>query len=336
MMRTLLLGLLWLASPGGAGAVDYSLVPRVAPKLTKVQAAAGDGRVAIGTGVMVAADTVVTNCHVTRDAKHIEIWSGGQRFVVSGQSANVDRDLCALFTSGMPDLVVPIAPGRPRIGSSVLGVGYSGGLELRFGIGQIRALHDYDGGAVIQTDAVFDSGASGGGLFNDQGELIGFVTFRHRGQTKDVYHFSVPAAWSNPLLEVKRAKDVGVLGSEAAFWQRPLDRQPFFLQAVALQAEARWTELRELALRWTRSEPDNGTAWTALSVASVKLDRPGPGMEAGRRAVLLHPDDPNAWLSFAAACRAAGEAKGVEDARAALARLNPRYLDELDRAQPSP
>ena len=63
-----------------------------------------------------------------------------------------------LFASGMPDLVVPIQAGRPKIGSSVLGVGYSGGLELRFGIGRIRALHDYDDDAVIQTDAVFDSG----------------------------------------------------------------------------------------------------------------------------------------------------------------------------------
>ena len=59
-------------------------------------------------------------------------------------------------------------------------------------------------------------------------------------------------------------------------------------------------------------------------------------MEAGRRAVLLHPDDPNAWLSFAAACRVAGEVEGVEDARAALAKLNPRYLDELNRAPASP
>jgi S1-C subfamily serine protease len=46
---------------------------------------------------------------------------------------------------------------------------------LRFGIGEIRSLHDYDGGTVIQTNAVFDSGASGGRLFNDKGELIGHV-----------------------------------------------------------------------------------------------------------------------------------------------------------------
>ena len=69
MVKRMLLGLIWLASISTAGAVDYSLVPRVAPKLTKVQAAAGDGRVSIGTGVMVATDTVVTNCHVTRNAR---------------------------------------------------------------------------------------------------------------------------------------------------------------------------------------------------------------------------------------------------------------------------
>jgi S1-C subfamily serine protease len=88
-----MLGLLLLVNTGAAVAVDYSLVPRVAPKLLKIQALAADGRVSIGTGVMVASDTVVTNCHVTRNATHIEIWSGGQRFVASRQAADLDRDL---------------------------------------------------------------------------------------------------------------------------------------------------------------------------------------------------------------------------------------------------
>lgn len=229
--------LVWLAIAGTASAVDYSLVPRVAPKLSKVQAATGDGRVAIGTGVMIAADTVVTNCHVTRNAQHVEIWTGGRRFVASRQSADVERDLCVLFASGMPDLVVPIAAGRQP---------------------------------------------SGGGLFNDRGDLIGIVTFRHRGQSKDAYHFSVPAEWALALRDASRGKEVGALGAEPAFWQRALDRQPFFLQAVALEAEGRWRDLHGLALGWT---PSGGGPWHRVDGARRRLGEARPaGSSGGSRA----------------------------------------------------
>jgi hypothetical protein len=335
MLKALPVLLLFAGSVASA-AIDYSLVPRVAPKLMKIQAAGDDGRVAVGTGVMVAKDTVATNCHVTRKANYIEIWTGGQRFVAAAQSADLGRDVCVLFSSGLPDLVVPIAESRPKVGNSVLGVGYSGGLELRFGIGEVRALHDYDGGAVIQTDAVFDSGASGGGLFNERGELLGFVTFWHRGQSKDVYHFSVPSAWARPLLDLKRARDVAPLSGELAFWAQPLERQPFFLQAIALEAQLQWPGLHELALRWTRSEPNNGGAWTTLAIASREVHQSAAAMRAGRKAVALHPDDPNAWLSFGAACSAAREQKGAAEARAALGKLDPRYLEALERLTAKP
>jgi serine protease Do len=330
-MLKALLGLLLLAGGWVNAAIDYALVPRVAPKLIKIHAAGGDGRVAIGTGVMVARDTVVTNCHVTRSATYIELWSGGQRFVATRQSADLGRDVCVLFSAGMPDLVVPIAASRPKVGSSVLGVGYSGGLELRFGIGEVRALHDYDGAAVIQTNAVFDSGASGGGLFNEQGELLGFVTFRKGGQSKDAYHFSVPSAWANPLLDSNRATNVLPLSGPLAFWAQPLERQPFFLQAISLQAESQWTRLQDLALRWTKAEPDNGSAWRTLAVSSRAVNQPAAAVVAGRRAVTLHPDDPNAWLSLASACASARQGQCLDEARTALARLDPRYLEDLNR-----
>jgi len=335
MLRALPVLLLFAGAVANA-AIDYTLVPRIAPRLMKIQAAAGDGRVAVGTGVMVAKDTVVTNCHVTRSASYIEIWTGGQRFVASAQSADLARDVCVLFSSGLPDLVVPIAASRPKVGSSVLGVGYSGGVELRFGIGEVRALHDYDGAAVIQTNAIFDSGASGGGLFNERGELLGFVTFRHRGQTKDVYHFSVPSAWAKSLMDSKRATEISPLAGGPAFWAQPLERQPYFLQAIAMEAAYQWTGLHELALRWTRTEPGNGSAWRTLAIASRAVKEPAAAVKAGRKAIALHPDDPNAWLSFGAACSAAGEGKGVEEARAALGRLDPRYLEELKRMTAAP
>jgi len=199
MMLRALPVLLFLVGNVASAGIDYALVPRIAPKLMKIQAAAGAGRVSIGTGVMVAKDTVVTNCHVTRDANYIEIWSGGQRFVASGQSADLGRDVCVLFGSGLPDLVAPIAE-----------------------------------------------------------------------------------------------------------------------------------------LRWTQTEPRNGSAWRTLATASREVKQPFAAVDAGRKAVSLHPDDPNAWLSFGAACAAAGRKKGVDEARAALGELDPRYVEELKQITATP
>lgn len=326
--RTLML---FALIPGIAfGAVDYTLVPRILPKLVKVEASLPDGRLAVGSGVMVAKETIATNCHVTRGAKNVRIWNGGAKWSASQQNASLEHDICILFVPGAPEyLIFPMSSTPPRIGDQVFGAGHSGGFDLRVGIGEVIALHDYDGAQVIQTNSIFDSGASGGGLFNEQGELIGIVTFRHGGNSKGGYHFSLPIEWVRSNLDRTQAKDLSSPPEGRVFWEGPPASQPYFLRAVAFEAQNKWQQLDTLAQSWSKAEPNNSGAWLALGQANRELQHYDPAIEAYRRAIALDAENSKAWFDLGLTYAASGKQDGLLEAHARLVQLDPARAEEL-------
>src|SRR5476649_1726632 len=65
-----------------------------------------------------------------------------------------------------------------RPGARVYAIGAPEGLELSITEGLVSALRNIDGVRVFQSSAPISPGSSGGGLFDDQGNLIGITTFR--------------------------------------------------------------------------------------------------------------------------------------------------------------
>ena len=69
-----------LTTTGSANAeLDRRAVARLGRSVLKIEAVNGSGRVQIGSGVIVAGDTVVTNCHVTREATSVSVVQAGTR-----------------------------------------------------------------------------------------------------------------------------------------------------------------------------------------------------------------------------------------------------------------
>ena len=114
-----------------------------------------------------------------------------------------ERDLCLLFVSELsePPAAIPTATGRARdlsIGEEVFAVGSPRGLDLSFTRGivsQLRGDFGKQSAPVIQTDAAISPGSSGGGLFNEDGKLVGITTFKHSGEGSEGLSFAVPAEW---------------------------------------------------------------------------------------------------------------------------------------------
>ena len=77
---------------------------------------------------------------------------------------------------------------------------------MRFG--RVQALHSFDGGRVIESDTAFTSGASGGGLFDATGKLVGLLTFRSKARGGSYY--SLPVGWIRDRLP--RAGDWAEVG----------------------------------------------------------------------------------------------------------------------------
>ena len=251
---------LWMSSH--AQTVDGDRAAETATaSVLPVRAHAKNGSIGHGSGVLIADGKLVTNCHVVAAADRINVLSNGVPLAARLQHRDTDRDLCLL---DVPDAkgVVAQRASTLRAGEAVYAVGYPAQRALSVTRGEVVALHDYDGAAVIQVSAPFDRGASGGGLFDQQGRLVGILTFKARAG--GLYHFAVPAAWLNDMREDRP-------GAEARpFWQRHGRELPYFLRAASLEAAANWNALAELGREWLQQEPANPGAWSALTKARLR------------------------------------------------------------------
>lgn len=199
---------------------------RLALSVMQIHAYTGNGRTFFGSGVAVAPNRVATNCHVTRTARAIAVGKGLDRLTAVAQQADPLHDLCILE---VPELGVPPvkigSAARTAVGTTIDFYGYPRALGMAYSQGRIEALHPFEGGLIIETNADFTQGASGGGLFDQQGELVGLATFMPSRQGG--HNYAIPADWIPSLLATASRRIEPMSGSP--FWENPATL-PAFLQ----------------------------------------------------------------------------------------------------------
>ena len=316
-----------------AGAVaaetDRATFISFATSLVKVEAVDPEGRYHLGTGVTVALGTVITNCHVTRYAQRIRLVKGGLPYAVESEWSDLAHDVCLLYSSRFE--AVPVALGaadKLRLGQKVAAIGFTGGLKLQVREGKVEGLYRYDGARVIQTSTAFSSGASGGGLFDEEGRLVGILTYRLRGANG--YYFSTPVEWfASNIADRSQYKRVRPLLGAEPFWQGTQDSLPYFMRASSLASDKRWTDIVQLTERWSSAEADSAEPWFARGTAYENLHRSDAAIKAYRQAVTLDPHHSLAWFNLGRLYEMSGETGGVRDAREKLRDLDTELFQQL-------
>ena len=305
--------------------LDRKLFQKIIPSVVRVQAYVKAG-VASGSAVVVAPGKVVSNCHVTRDAMAIEVIAWNSKWKVKEQIKDIDHDLCLLILHSEIGKVAEFADASAvKIGQSVAAAGYPNGGRLEVTEGQIRALHTFDGGRVIQSSAHFAEGESGGGLFDKDGKLVGIIAFR------GAHFFALPATWVKKLLDGE-AKGIAGANQTVAFWEREPDHQPNFLQADAREVLQDWAGLNAQAERWTKEETSNPESWIALGKSLYHLKRHPDAIPALRKAAELDPQNSQGWFYLAQAYRATKDMKAFSDAIEKLSTLDASAAKALSAA----
>ena len=163
-----------------------------------------------GSGVVIGTNEVATNCHVVSGATEIFVRQAADarsretyRMAAKLTAQNETRDLCILLVDelSIPPAAKPVPLGAARnvsIGEEVYAIGAPRGLELSLSRGIISQLRGEGGkraAPIIQTDAAISPGSSGGGLFDQDGKLIGITTFKASGTRTEGLSFAVPVEW---------------------------------------------------------------------------------------------------------------------------------------------
>jgi hypothetical protein len=167
-----------------------------------------------GSAVVIGPGRLVTNCHVLAKAKAIQLRRENVIYEATLERAHHARDLCLLSAKNLPSPAVAIGKLEDvKVGQRVYAVGNPQRLALTLSEGLISGLRGAEGKPLLQTTAPISPGSSGGGLFDDNGLLIGITTFGivdDRRTTQNL-NFAVPAEW---ILELTAPKAAALPGGD--------------------------------------------------------------------------------------------------------------------------
>lgn len=220
-----------------------------------------------GSGAVIDAEGhIVTNYHVVKDAKQIDVaLFNGETYTATKVGADPLNDLAVIKIDAPADQLFPVELGDSRhlkVGMRVFALGNPFGLERTLTTGIISSLDrslqihgNWEIKTIIQIDAAINPGSSGGPLLNAHGRLIGINTAiaTTSGQSAGV-GFAIPVSIISRVVPQLLTRG-RVIRPETGI----IDVLP-----------------TENGLRITRIRPDGPAAKAGLRGAEVKRTRRGP------------------------------------------------------------
>ena len=280
---------------------------------------AADNVISLGSGVVTAEDTVVTNCHVIEGGQRLSVISSGGTLKGVVRVADADRDLCELAVAGLQAPRVPLYTGRLRVGQRVYAIGAPEGLDLTISEGLVSSIREMDGAHYIQTSAPISSGSSGGGLFDVEGRLVGLTAFIiAEGQN---LNFALPASWITELAARS--------GSQSILANRDAVNEKWQVRNAELRAQKNWVGLLAATQQWVRAVPASVTGWIALGEAYRQVNRPRRAIVAYNQALKLDGNSPDAWLGAGNTYLALNQYDRAVEAAQETLRLRPDHVPAL-------
>jgi hypothetical protein len=231
----------------------------------RVQVVLVNGKQGLGSAVVVAQDEVITNCHVVNDAKQITVISNGVAYSATTSKSDWRHDLCLLKVDGLNAPIVKIGATQSLAHEeSIFTVGYPDETKQPVSTyGVVKGMFPMDGSIVIRATSSFKLGASGGGAFDDAGNLVGIITLKSKGS--DAYYYYMPVEWVQALMQ--NATDSFDVKSKKPFWAFADKERPYFMRVVYPYQSRDWDSLLAIAKEWTAREPSTAESWFYLASA---------------------------------------------------------------------
>ncbi len=320
-MQIIILFCALLASAASAYAYDKQALIESYFSTVMIRGYNQTGGLAYGSGVVVDKDTVITNCHVFRSTNQPWISRGQDTFAIKTVRADTWHDLCLVTTDPLP--LQPVRIGNStslKRGQEVAGIGHSSGSPAPLtSTGNVQGLYAANPGKVIRTNAKFLMGASGSGLYDMNGYLVGINTFKTAGRGGSI-HFALPVEWIEVLKELPEETKFPITGK--ALWEEDEDKKPFYMQAAVPESRHDWPKLQEVATRWTNAEPKSPDAWIALGVSQENLGNIDLAKQYYEQSIALDMSNIDALMKVGDLAKKSGDQNSLNHVYAELIKID--------------
>ena len=266
-LATLFTLLLLLYAANSLATPSDHMVHELNKSVLRVKVDFPNGKTGLGSAVVVVKDEVVTNCHVVADATAINVIIDGSPHEVSAIKTDWRHDLCMLTVKDLNAPVAKLGASKTlQYETSIFTVGYPDETVTPVNThGVVKALFPLDDSVVIRATNTFRLGASGGGAFDDAGNLVGVITLKSKGD--HAYYYFMPVEWVQALMKAP-AKALNVK-SEKPFWA--MEARPYFMQVVQPFLTQDWKALSRIATQWVKHEPTTAESWFYLAAAEFAV-----------------------------------------------------------------
>jgi cytochrome c-type biogenesis protein CcmH/NrfG len=330
------------------------LFSRLAPSVFVVEALSENGKVvSSGSGVVVQPGCIVSNKHVLGNEAKPRAKHGSRRWAARITHVHPELDLCQLHVEALDAPAVSTrAYATLCVGERVYAIGAPQGFDLTLSDGLISGLRKRRGIDVIQTTAPISKGSSGGGLFDEAGNLVGITTyFMEDGQA---LNFALPADQIAALLayqitdhrdeslgqdteegsdseliphelieEQKYGAALKVLAHSSA--QKPQSEEVWFWLGFCYHKVRLYQEAVRAFRRATSLRADFADAWYFLGCALAWTEDFEDATHAYKEAIRLRPGNVETWLGLAQSYREGGLREEALAANNEAIRLRPDY-----------
>lgn len=314
--------LLFSAVSSSAYAYNQQALMEAYASVVMVRGYNQDGGMAYGSGVVISDNAVVTNCHVLRATKQPWISRGEDSYPITAVRADAWHDLCLVTTHNMPFKPVPRGSSYALArGQEITAIGHSNGVPAPItSIGEIQGLYRTPEGNMIRSSAKFLMGASGSGLFDMEGRLIGINTFKTAGHGGSI-HFALPVEWLETLEKLPASDVFPVTGK--ALWEEDEDKKPFYMQAAVPESRQDWATLEKICTSWTAQEASSPDAWFSLGLAELSLKQLPAAANAFEKASSLDRQFVEAWFRRGEVAQKLGDQQTVQAIESELQHIDP-------------
>ncbi|MDI1309487.1 MAG: trypsin-like peptidase domain-containing protein [Methylotenera sp.] len=310
-------------------AIDQLKVLSALQTVVMVRGYNDTGGLSYGSGVVVAQNKVMTNCHILRSTKQPWVARGEDTYDIISVQADRWHDLCLVTTVNLPFKPANIVKNHDlKRGQEIISIGHSNGAPSPLtSAGIINASYIFEGGRVIRSSAAFRMGASGSGIFDTEGNLLGINTFKTPGRT--AYFYSLPIEWLADIEKLPVETTFPIIGK--AFWEEDDDKKPFFMQIALPEINQDWPKLAKVAHNWIDIDPKNSDAWYELGKAQENMEKTDEAKVSYKKSVALDASNTDSLFRLGAIAQSTGDTATVRDINVAIANISKDLAQEYSQ-----